>query len=87
MEGAALKTISIVAGTALGLLLALVVLPFVTVTQAAVAPVPPVEIVVPWTTIAILVGVSAVVLAITIAAITLLLRRIGLASVLRMGED
>ncbi len=87
LESAGLATISIVAGTALGLLLAWVVLPFVTVTQAAVAPVPPVEIVVPWTTIAVLVGVSAVVLAITIAAITLLLRRIGLASVLRMGED
>ena len=87
LESAGLAAISIVAGTALGLLLAWVVLPFVTVTQAAVAPVPPVQIVVPWATIGILVGVSTVVLAITIAGITLLLRRIGLASVLRMGED
>jgi hypothetical protein len=87
LESAGLAAISIVAGTALGLLLAWVVLPFVTVTQQAVAPVPPVEIVVPWTTIALLVVLSTVVLAITIAAIALLLRRIGLASVLRMGED
>jgi hypothetical protein len=87
LESAGLAAISIVAGTALGLLLAWVVLPFVTVTQQAVAPVPPVEIVVPWATIGLLVVMSVVVLAITIAAIALLLRRIGLASVLRMGED
>ncbi|MFL5677551.1 MAG: FtsX-like permease family protein [Chloroflexota bacterium] len=87
LESAGLAAISIVAGTALGLLLAWVVLPFVTVTQQAVAPVPAVEIVVPWTTIALLVGVSTVVLAVTIGMIALLLRRIGLASVLRMGED
>jgi ABC-type antimicrobial peptide transport system permease subunit len=87
LESAGLATISIVAGTALGLLLAWAVLPYVTVTQAASAPVPPVEIVVPWTTIALLVAVSALVLAVTIVGITLLLRRIGLASVLRMGED
>jgi hypothetical protein len=49
LESAGLAAISIIAGTALGLLLAWVVLPFVTVTQQAVAPVPPVEIVVPWT--------------------------------------
>ena len=41
----------------------------------------------PWTTIGLLVVLSTVVLAVTIAAIALLLRRIGLASVLRMGED
>jgi hypothetical protein len=87
LESAGLAAISIIAGTALGLLLAWVVLPFVTVTQQAVAPVPPVEIVVPWATIGLLVAMSVVVLAITIAAIALLLRRIGLASVLRMGED
>jgi hypothetical protein len=87
LESAGLAAISLVAGTALGLLLAWVVLPFVTVTQQAVAPVPPVEIVVPWTTIALLVAISTVVLAVTIAVITLLLRRIGLASVLRVGED
>src|SRR4051794_19652759 len=87
LESAGLAAISIVAGTALGLLLAWVVLPFVTVTQQAVAPVPPVEIVVPWTTIALLVVLSTVVLAVTIGLIALLLRRIGLASVLRMGED
>ena len=65
-------------------------LPFVTVTQRAVAPVPPVEIVVPWTTIGPARRLSTVVLAlVTIAAIALawLLPRIGLASVLRMGED
>ena len=87
LESAGLATISIVAGTALGLVLVWVVLPFVTVTQAAVAPVPPVEIVVPWTTIAVLLVVSSLVLAATIVGITLLLRRIGLALVLRMGED
>jgi len=87
LESAGLAVISLVAGTALGLLLAWVVLPFVTVTQQAVAPIPSVEIVVPWTMIGLLVTASVIVLAVTIAGITLLLRRLGLAAVLRMGED
>ncbi len=87
LENATLAIISLVAGTLLGLLMAWVVLPFVTVTQGASTPVPPVEMHVPWTTIAALVAISAIVLAIAVVVLAWLLRRIGLASVLRMGED
>jgi hypothetical protein len=63
------------------------VLPFITVTQGATTPFPPVEVDVPWTTIATLEVIGIVALAITVGFLAWLLRRIGLASVLRMSED
>ena len=75
-------------GTALGLLIAWVVLPFITVTQGAATPYPPVES-------SRCRGRSSassrrsVVLALgaTVVALAIVLPRIGLASVLRMSED
>lgn len=87
LENAALAIVSLVTGSALGLVIAWVVLPFITVTQGAATPFPPVEVDVPWGTIAILEAVALIALAATVAALTWLLRRIGLASVLRMSED
>ena len=87
LENAVLAGVSLVAGSALGLLIAWVVLPFVTVTQAASTPYPPVEVAVPWLTIAILEAVAIVALTTTVVVLAWLLRRTGLASALRMGED
>ena len=47
LENAALAAVSLVTGTALGLLIAWVVLPFITVTQGAATPYPPVIVEVP----------------------------------------
>ena len=47
LENATLAVISLVAGTALGLLIAWVALPFVTVTRSAETAFPPVEVAVP----------------------------------------
>jgi len=87
LENAALAAVSLVAGSALGLVIAWVVLPFITVTQGAATPFPPVEVDVPWATIAVLEALGIGALTITVVVLAWLLRRIGLASVLRMSED
>lgn len=87
LENGSLVLVSIVAGTTLGLLIGWLVLPFVTVTQKAAAPVPSVVIHVPWDGILLLDLGSGVALAIAVLVIGAVLRRIGVGSVLRMGED
>jgi ABC-type antimicrobial peptide transport system permease subunit len=87
LENAVLAAVSLVTGTALGLVIAWVVLPFITVTQGATTPFPPVEVDVPWSTIAVLEAIGVVALMLTVGFLAWLLRRIGLASVLRMSED
>ena len=87
LENATLAAISLVAGTALGLVVAWVALPFVTATQQAVTPFPPVEVSVPWATIAALEAVGIAALSAAVVALAWLLRRTGVASALRMGED
>lgn len=87
LENATLAVISLLAGTALGLLVAWVALPFVTVTRSAATAFPPVEVAVPWTTIGLLEVVGIVALAGAIVGLTWSLGRAGMASALRMGED
>ncbi len=87
LENATLAVISLVAGSALGLVVAWVALPFVTVTQQADPPFPPVVVDIPWATIAALEGVGIVALSAAVVVLAWLLRRIGLSSALRMGED
>jgi FtsX-like permease family len=87
LENATLAVISLVAGSALGLLVAWVALPFVTVTSRARAAFPPVEVDVPWTTIAALEVAGIVALTLAIIGLTWSLGRIAMASALRMGED
>ena len=87
LENTALLLISLVAGTALGLAIAWAALPFVTVTQQGGAPVPSVIVEVPWTSIAVLQAVSLIALVATVIVLAGILRRIGIGSVLRMGED
>lgn len=87
LESGSLVLVSLVAGTGLGLLVGWLVLPFVTVTQAALAPVPPVIIDVPWDRVLELDLASALALAVTLLAVARLMGRLGLGSVLRMGED
>jgi len=87
LENAVLAVVSLVAGTLLGLLLAWLVLPFITVTQGATTPYPPVDVEVPWGLVAILVGAGTLALGATVVSLAWLLPRIGLADVLRMSED
>jgi hypothetical protein len=87
LENATLAIISLVAGTGLGLLVAWVALPFVTVTRRAQSAFPPVEVTVPWATIAILEVAGILALSAAVVGLTWSLGRIGMASALRMGED
>ena len=87
LENAALAAVSLVTGTALGLLIAWIVLPFITVTQGAATPYPPVIVEVPWTVIGLLEAVGLLALGATVVALAVVLPRIGLAAVLRMSED
>ena len=87
LENATLVIVSLVAGTGLGLLIGWVVLPFVTVTQQAAIPFPPVIVETPWSTILVLEAVTAGALAITVVGLAAALRRSGVGSVLRMGGD
>jgi hypothetical protein len=87
IENGMLVLISLVGGTGLGLLMAWVALPFVTVTQDASKAVPPVLVAIPWTTIVLLELVTVAVLAVMVVVLALLLRRIGLGSALRLGDE
>ena len=87
LENGSLVLVSLLAGTGLGLLIGWIVLPFVTVTQHATAPVPPVIVEVPWDRILLLDVASTLALGAAVVAIGSVLRRLGVGSVLRMGED
>ena len=87
LENGSLVFVSLLAGTVLGLVIGWVVLPFVTVTQQAATPFPPVIVEVPWLSIIALEAASAIALALTLVVLTRIMRRSGLGSVLRMGED
>jgi hypothetical protein len=87
LENGSLVLVSLAAGTTLGLVIGWLVLPFVTVTQRATAPVPPVIVHVPWDGILLLDLGSAAALGIAVLLIGGVLRRLGVGSVLRMGED
>jgi hypothetical protein len=87
LENATLAVISLLCGTGLGLLVAWVALPFVTVTRRAETVFPPVEVAIPWTTIAALEVAGIVALSIAILGLTWTLGRVAMASTLRKGED
>ncbi|MEO8245548.1 MAG: ABC transporter permease [Chloroflexota bacterium] len=87
LENAILVVVSLLIGTGLGLLISWVVLPFVTLTQAGTRPVPDLQISIPWGQIALLEAVALVSLTVTVGVLAFVLRRVGLGSALRIGED
>ncbi len=87
LENAILVVISLAIGTLLGLIIAWVVLPFVTLTQAGTRPIPDLVISIPWGQIALLEAVALVSLGLTVGVLATVLRRVGLGSALRIGED
>jgi ABC-type antimicrobial peptide transport system permease subunit len=87
LENTVLAAFSLISGTLLGLGIAWVVMPFITVTQGAATPYPPVEVAVPWSVIGLLEAAGAIALGATVVALAWSLPRIGLGSVLRMSED
>jgi len=87
LENGLLVLISLIGGTALGLLMAWMVLPFVTLTQDASEVVPGIIVAIPWRSILLLEGLTIGALAVVVLALAVLLRRVGLGTVLRLGEE
>jgi hypothetical protein len=86
-EHAFLLAAGILAGTGLGLLLAWLVLPFVTLTADARVVVPPILIQVPWLAIGAVYAAAAIALVVAVLVTAGLLRRVPVSGVLRSGQD
>jgi len=87
LENGSLVLVSLVAGTAVGVVISWIALLFITVTQQATTPVPPVLVTLPWDRILGLDLVVAVALGVAVGVLGAVLRRIGVGSILRLGED
>lgn len=87
LENGSLAVISVLAGTALGAIIAWVVLPTVTLTGDGLQPTPPVVVALPLASIAVLAIVAAVAVAVVVLVIAAALRRVGIGNVLRLGEE
>jgi hypothetical protein len=87
LENAFLLVFGLVAGSALGLVLAWLVLPFATLTESGAAAVPAPDIVVPWLSIAPLYLAALVLFVVTVVVVSRQIRRAGISTVLRSGEE
>jgi ABC-type antimicrobial peptide transport system permease subunit len=87
LEHGLLVVISLVFGSFIGLLLAWLILPLISITQEATTAIPEVIVVYPWNTIVRLELSLIVVLSVIVAFLATVLRRLGLGSTLRLGED
>ncbi|MCO5176807.1 MAG: FtsX-like permease family protein [Thermomicrobiales bacterium] len=87
LENGLLVAMSVVGGTLLGLGLAWLVLPFVTLTQSAGAVIPAVIVTIPWATILLLELAIIGLLVLVVLVSGILLRRVGLGGLLRLGEE
>ncbi len=87
LEGGLTACLALAAGTALGLLLAWFVLPYVSLSGEGGRPFPDVIVHFPWRTAALLEGALLLSLAIVVAVEIRVLARVRLAPALRAGED
>jgi hypothetical protein len=87
LESAFLLTVGVLSGIGLGLLLAWLVLPFVTLTSDAAVVNPPLRVMVPWGVIGVLLAIAAGAVLLSVLALGGLLRRVGLGSTLRLGDE
>ena len=87
LEQGVLVVVSLILGTVVGWIITKAILPLVTLTQSGEPAVPPVMVTVPWDVVAGLLLAVVVVLGLVVLVMTVLLRRIGLGSLLRMGDD
>ena len=87
LEQGVLVITSLAMGTLIGVILTAAVLPLISVTQSGQPAAPEVIVIYPWPAIAILEVAVVAVLGVIVAVMALLLRRIGLGSLLRLGED
>lgn len=87
LEQGVLVIVSLTLGTVVGWIITWAILPLVTLTQSGEPAVPSVMVTVPWDVVAALLLAVILVLGLVVVVMTFLLRRIGLGSLLRMGDD
>jgi hypothetical protein len=87
LENAFLLIFGLVAGSALGLVLAWLVLPFATLTSSGAAAVPTPDIVIPWLAVIPLYVAALALFGVTVLIVTRQIRRAGISTVLRSGEE
>jgi hypothetical protein len=87
LENAFLLTFGLVAGTVLGIVLSWLVLPFATLTETGEAAVPTPDIVVPWAAMAPLYLAALILFVVTVALVSRQVRRAGISTVLRSGDE
>ncbi|HLI51805.1 MAG TPA: FtsX-like permease family protein, partial [Thermomicrobiaceae bacterium] len=87
LEQGILIGLSLLGGTIVGLGLSWLILPLITVTQAGAQVVPSLLVVVPWLRLIGMEAIIVVLLATVVGVAAMLLRRIGIGQVLRMGVE
>jgi hypothetical protein len=86
-EQSVLVLASLIMGTLIGVALTAAILPLISLTQSGAPAVPDVIVVYPWDVILLLEVAVIAVLGVIVLIMSVLLRRIGLGSLLRLGED
>ncbi|MGB7860770.1 MAG: FtsX-like permease family protein [Acidimicrobiia bacterium] len=87
LEQGVLVVLSLALGTLVGAVLTAAILPLVSLTQEGANAVPGVTVIFPWSTVFTLELAVLAVLGAMVIVMTLLLRRLGLGTLLRLGED
>jgi ABC-type antimicrobial peptide transport system permease subunit len=87
VEQSVLVAASLAMGTLIGGLLTAAILPLISLTQDGAPAVPDVIVLYPWDIILLLEIAVVIVLGVIVLVMSVLLRRIGLGSLLRLGED
>ncbi|MFJ2889200.1 FtsX-like permease family protein [Streptomyces sp. NPDC087305] len=86
-EQVGLALFAVIPGALLGMALAAVVLPLVTVDDTGQAPYPPLPRITPWATVTLTTLATALAISVIVLALARLLARVDLVRVLRAGED
>lgn len=86
-ESSLLAVLGTIFGVGLGAALAYLVAPLVSVGSDGRSPIPPVEVLLPWSTIALLAVEVLAVVVVTTVIVAAMLRRINPAQMLRMGDE
>jgi len=87
LEQGVLVVVSLLLGTLTGALLAWLILPLIAISQEGLIALPDVVVLYPWTTILWLELAVVAALGVIVTVLAVLLRRLGLGSLLRLGED
>jgi hypothetical protein len=86
-EQLGLVLFAVIPGALMGMALASAVLPLVTLDDTGHAPYPPLPVVLPWATVALVTALTAVAIGAVVLLLARLLARVDLVRVLRAGED